>query len=274
MSYKSESQDMVWKRPINQSMNGDEDDDNVWDDRALIDAYDKAVKQVNQRIADKGLEIKDTKDHNKSVAKDHNRKSNNPNVWHSGQYCRAIYSEDGFEYEAQIVSIDTSDDTCIVKYIGYGNEERKTLKELNPSFGKRCRKQQTDTTNVIKSSESDCETNDNQSNQLPTTHQKVSNNQKSTNKLDSTSTTSSWFTPSPRMTSSQPIIPPPLSLGNNCHLPSDDESLASMLMSWYMSGYHTGYYTALKQVRQQSEQLSTARSTTTRDRDRHDLNNK
>ncbi|XP_076342305.1 uncharacterized protein LOC143242717 isoform X2 [Tachypleus tridentatus] len=33
---------------------------------------------------------------------------------------------------------------------------------------------------------------------------------------------------------------------------TDDEALASMLMSWYMSGYHTSNYQALRQMRTES----------------------
>lgn len=42
-----------------------------------------------------------------------------------------------------------------------------------------------------------------------------------------------------------PLLPPPMPPGflrPNDGPPSDNEAMASMLMSWYMSGYHTGYY--------------------------------
>jgi len=36
--------------------------------------------------------------------------------------------------------------------------------------------------------------------------------------------------------------PPPTFLHNQPGASSEQEAMASMLMSWYMSGYHTGYY--------------------------------
>lgn len=43
-----------------------------------------------------------------------------------------------------------------------------------------------------------------------------------------------------------PPPPPPVSLDD---LQGDEESLASMLMSWYLSGYHTGYFKAVQQFK-------------------------
>jgi len=155
-----------------------------------------------------------------------------------GQYCRCTYSEDGIEYEAQIISINPSNDTFVVKYVGYGNEEQKSLKELKPSLGKRYRKiqsQQSDTQDVGNSgSDNDYE--------ISTTNKTT----KTEIKDKTPNSTPNWFMPSGSR--SEPIVPPfPSFLESS--LPSDDESLASMLMSWYMSGYHTGYYRALKQCR-------------------------
>lgn len=44
----------------------------------------------------------------------------------------AIYSEDGYSYEAVIISIDPVNRTCVVKYRGYGNEEKQKLDDLLP----------------------------------------------------------------------------------------------------------------------------------------------
>ncbi|XP_022245191.1 survival motor neuron protein 1-like isoform X3 [Limulus polyphemus] len=49
-----------------------------------------------------------------------------------------------------------------------------------------------------------------------------------------------------------PDIPPPPPFPLDDEGVTDDEALASMLMSWYMSGYHTGYYQALRQMRSES----------------------
>jgi len=243
MSYADE--EVVWKR----SMNGGECED-VWDDRALVEAYDRAVKLVNRRIADKsGDDKRDDKledtSGNRSAAK------GKAHSWQTGEYCRTTYSEDGIEYEARIISIDASNETCFVKFVGYGNEEHKPLNHLKPSFGKRWRRQQqsTDAPEVNSNSDTDYET------KSFTNQMRVNEQNQNSNKTHSSTrvnaSTSSWFMPSETMPSSPPIIPPPITMRANSGLPSDDESLASMLMSWYMSGYHTGYYTALRQSRQQ-----------------------
>lgn len=40
-------------------------------------------------------------------------------VWKEGDYCRCTYSEDGLDYEAEILSIDGSQ--CTVRYCGTYN---------------------------------------------------------------------------------------------------------------------------------------------------------
>ncbi len=44
----------------------------------------------------------------------------------------AVYSEDGYSYEAVIASIDPLNRSCVVKYRGYGNEEKQKLEDLLP----------------------------------------------------------------------------------------------------------------------------------------------
>ena len=41
-----------------------------------------------------------------------------------------MYTEDGGVYEAVIKSIDASSGTCLVRYLGYGNEETQQLQDL------------------------------------------------------------------------------------------------------------------------------------------------
>lgn len=50
--------------------------------------------------------------------------------WAVGDFCQAVYTEDGTVYEAKIVSINTDDNTCVVRYLGYGNEEEQSLEDL------------------------------------------------------------------------------------------------------------------------------------------------
>lgn len=66
--------------------------------------------------------------------------------WVVGDSCRAVFSEDGLEYEGTILEINSTDDGkpfALIKYIGYGNEETKWLEELMESLGKAARDEQT-----------------------------------------------------------------------------------------------------------------------------------
>ncbi|XP_072779017.1 survival motor neuron protein isoform X3 [Taeniopygia guttata] len=58
---------------------------------------------------------------------------------------------------------------------------------------------------------------------------------------------SCWPPPFP---AGPPLIPPPPPMRPDSA--EDDEALGSMLIAWYMSGYHTGYYLGLKQSRMEA----------------------
>ncbi|XP_030215123.1 survival motor neuron protein 1 isoform X2 [Gadus morhua] len=53
----------------------------------------------------------------------------------------------------------------------------------------------------------------------------------------------------PMMPCGPPMIPPPPPMSPDME---NDEALGAMLISWYMSGYHTGYYLGLKQAQKES----------------------
>uniref|UniRef100_A0A0N5AP57 Tudor domain-containing protein n=1 Tax=Syphacia muris TaxID=451379 RepID=A0A0N5AP57_9BILA len=42
------------------------------------------------------------------------------------------------------------------------------------------------------------------------------------------------------------LVPPPPPMFSNIPMPSGEESVSNMLLSWYMCGYHTGYYQVIK----------------------------
>ena len=60
--------------------------------------------------------------------------------WRIGDFCRAVYSEDGELYEAEILSIGGA--RCRLRYVGYGNEEDQPLARLQPSAGRKERRRQ------------------------------------------------------------------------------------------------------------------------------------
>ena len=62
--------------------------------------------------------------------------------WKAGDQCRAVFSEDGLVYDAEILFVDQQAGTCVVRYRGYGNEEEHILDNLKPAPGRRPRPQQ------------------------------------------------------------------------------------------------------------------------------------
>ncbi|XP_031564529.1 survival motor neuron protein-like [Actinia tenebrosa] len=106
------------------------DASDIWDDTALIEAYDRAVNIMKdgnfKNGGSKGKGKNRNKKKNKAKAAENQDSSSK---WQVGDSCRAAYSEDGEIYEAFIISIN-SEETCVVKYNGYGNVEEQYLKDL------------------------------------------------------------------------------------------------------------------------------------------------
>ena len=53
-------------------------------------------------------------------------------------YCRVLSREEGYEYEAKIVSIEEHI-IALVQYVGYGNLERVWIEDLSISHGEEAR---------------------------------------------------------------------------------------------------------------------------------------
>ena len=51
--------------------------------------------------------------------------------WQIGSRCRAVFTEDGQNYEAIITSLNLEQGTCMVRYLGYGNTEEQQLQDLH-----------------------------------------------------------------------------------------------------------------------------------------------
>ncbi|XP_070543427.1 survival motor neuron protein 1-like isoform X2 [Ptychodera flava] len=120
------------------------EDSDLWDDEALIKAYDKAVKAVKDEIQAENngepSQEAESSSQNKSKSQEKKKFTSNSakksrrrkkkSKWNVGDHCRAIYSEDGLIYDCVIQSIDAAKGTCLVKYTDYGNEEDIELTEL------------------------------------------------------------------------------------------------------------------------------------------------
>jgi survival motor neuron protein len=208
------------------------DDNDVWDDTALIRAYDKAVNKIktdlnktSEKKSHKSEKNKKKESSSGGMKSERSQIKVKPTKWKIGDKCIGIYSEDNISYPAVIIDINNDEQTCRIRYDFYENEEDKALDELlEPAEEVGVQK---------KEKKAPKQTKDEQ----------VKQEQK--------------FQPL-----DFPIPPPPpplpaslMSHFNNLTLNEDEcgnqvedkEAFYSMLMSWYMSGYHTGYYFGLTQ---------------------------
>ncbi|XP_015783751.1 survival motor neuron protein-like [Tetranychus urticae] len=210
------------------------DDDDAWDDELLIQEYNRTVRLVDQRISEiESGDLGKTNEIRKEKRKSKNKDDSKELLWKPGDNCVAVFKEDGLEYEAKIVSIDQKYGCCVVKYLGYDNEECQYLQDLKPSRGLQSQLEQMQLGFV------NCELEDEE---LSRGIQNMNTRPEfiPESPLQSQGTTPEFILP-----------PPPTFLTSNLTEPlaKENDALASMLMSWYMCGFQTGYYTALKQMK-------------------------
>lgn len=287
------------------------DEEELWNDDLIIDAYDRAMASVNQRVEDlmrnpgssrqaatksdarkeetqksetpKEGPVDATTSHTaashaaashtaashtssmsvlpasptsqcmpnadqSSTKDDQANTENTEKRWSEGDYCRAIYEEDGKPYEAIIVSIES--DSCRIRYLAYENEEIKRLDELSPSAGKAARKEQERQCLEEKLEALSDQSSESEADEF------ASNEAQASNRSYPPLANQSLFSPPHLSTNGKQhgkpanilIPPPPTSLPP---MPSLDENelLTTTLMSWYMSGYHTGYFQAIRDLK-------------------------
>lgn len=96
----------------------------MWDDTALIQAYDRAVNLAKEKVASQlNLEDKIPKSTSSSDVPEEEQsgsslKSTKQEDWKVGNYVRSIYSEDSIEYEAIIMKIKQANSSCLLRYLG------------------------------------------------------------------------------------------------------------------------------------------------------------
>ncbi|XP_013422056.1 survival motor neuron protein 1-like [Lingula anatina] len=115
-----------------------EDTSEIWDDTALIKAYDHAVSSVKAHLSKKNGDSIQSLDHStgdlvqkkkhKKNKKKHKHKGRKQ--WKVGDQCRAVFTEDDTIYDAVIVSLSEEVGTCVVRYLDYNNEETQKLADL------------------------------------------------------------------------------------------------------------------------------------------------
>lgn len=198
-----------------------EQTNDIWDDELLIKAYEKAIGLQRSEVA-KQLANNTNKNADDVPLEEDNLDTDSDKSYKVGDFVRATYDADGIDYEAEIISIDESNEGCVVKFIGYNNEQSVQLADLIDSWGAEERNKQLD--------ESD------------TDNVEMPNDEVSSNTNPASAFASMQQMPP------MPPMPPLLDT-----LSTDDaEHFSAMLMSWFMSGYYTGLYQGFKQGRTQS----------------------
>lgn len=209
-------------------------DTDVWDDTLLIKAYDESLLLAKEEVAKKLARAT-----NKPATDD--AKAGKPTSnYKKGDYCRATYS-DGIDYEAKIENIIDDGKICLLKYVGYGNEEFVNIEDLTQSWGKKSRKEQIAAAQKEKNHRNcDIGTSESDTENAATSQPKSTVKNKSAKRIYNQYDAQQPHMPFPP----PPPMPPML---DNC---DDAEHLSAMLMSWYMSGYYTGLYQGQKMSKQ------------------------
>ncbi|XP_058845714.1 survival motor neuron protein 1-like [Acipenser ruthenus] len=268
--------DVLFKR------GGQSDDSDIWDDTALIKAYDKAVTSFKNALKNEDSTESSNKEQSSTGTKRKNSKKNKSRKksnavpdkeWKVGDTCNAVWSADGNAYQATITSIDVKKGTCNVIYTSYGNKEQQHLSDLLSDNS------EAESEKAVLEEEKDAPFSTEESDRSPTPQQhRTRTKSKPKPKPKSAAAMPHWShgcpplppavaglgMPEPRFGGSPPffpgfpptipagppLIPPPPPMGPDSS--EDDEALGSMLIAWYMSGYHTGYYLGLKQGRKEA----------------------
>ncbi|GAB0088580.1 Survival motor neuron protein [Sergentomyia squamirostris] len=210
--------------------NGAED---PWDDELLIQAYEESIRLSKLEVAKKiaAGTCKDTNDNTKTDDSAGRRSLLwQPVKYKVGDFVRAVYADDGTEYEATVVSTSGGTGKCLIKFIGYENEQYVSASELKDSHGGEARAEQ-----IEASLRELCEDDDDAST--------TTDGQEST----ITGTSETYSIPGHTLPflnpgSASSLFKPP-SLPPFANDPSQDGKLLSaMLQAWYTSGYYTGLY--------------------------------
>ncbi|KAL0870372.1 hypothetical protein ABMA27_005382 [Loxostege sticticalis] len=263
---------------------GEDGDEDIWDDRKLNDAYDKALRIANAEVA-KRLAMSTNNQNKNKEGQPANRKDKQPNKggsskgnkknqngnWKVGMPCRAVYEGDGIEYEAIVMRI-VNDKECVVRFLGYDNSEIVLISTLKPSLGK---EEQTiqieqaldDKTDEAYTSQSpNTERMDCVSDRVPSPgsteqsfHRKKKSGKKKKNqnsKMPNGFEMPEMPFPMPHMSAIRNLgamdmpLPPPPPLALGARSECEEQAVSSMLLSWYMSGYYTGLYQGLKRAKE------------------------
>ena len=135
-----------------------ENQEDVWDDTALIRAYEKSVRKIKKAISsklnvseegtskslqkqsaivtktqDEDLEEEDDTEDYEDEDEEEDEESTGEFDWKVGDLCSSIFSQDGLLYPAKIIKIFNDKNNrskCLIQYLYYLNEEEKYTDEI------------------------------------------------------------------------------------------------------------------------------------------------
>ncbi|EDW94830.1 survival motor neuron protein [Drosophila yakuba] len=213
----------------------DEANTAVWDDSLLVKTYDESVGLAREALARRLADSTNKREEENAAADEEAVKdlatgaaaSPEPVSFKVGDYARATYV-DGLDYEGAVVSINEEKGTCVIRYLGYENEQEVLLLDLLPSWGKRVRREQF----LVAKKEEDEQPSRSKSSAVACGHPK-------TPKSSGRSRISGGLVMPP-----MPPVPPMI-VGQG---DGAEQDFVAMLTAWYMSGYYTGLYQGKKEA--------------------------
>ncbi|VVC98693.1 unnamed protein product [Leptidea sinapis] len=232
------SSEVLYVRGMNVS---ESDDDNIWDDRKLNDAYDKALRMANDDVAKRiamstntGSKYTEKQSSSKKSQSTSSKSKSSKIQWKAGMQCKAVYKDDGLVYKAVVLSI-IDDKDCIVQFSDYDNLQKMPISELQLPLDKSEQAVRIAETLFDRHDDGfESQTVEDMEHEEGTSTGDlgVSQQQKRNRKGKSKQKRSSFTL------SDMPM--PDISILKN------DQALSSMLLGWYMSGYYTGLYQGMK----------------------------
>ncbi|XP_016999738.2 survival motor neuron protein [Drosophila takahashii] len=222
----------------------DEANTAVWDDSLLVKTYDESVGLAREALARRLADSTNKRAEENAAADDEEAgedlatggvTSPEPVSFKVGDYARATYV-DGLDYEGAVVSIDEEKGTCVIRYLGYENEQEVLLLDLLPTWGKRVRREQ-----FLEAKKEGTAT----AAQLKTPKTATAGHPK-------TSKSSGRLVMPP-----MPPVPPMIAGQGD----GGEQDFVAMLTAWYMSGYYTGLYQGKKEATTNNANCSAKKKT-------------
>ncbi|XP_017042980.1 survival motor neuron protein [Drosophila ficusphila] len=206
----------------------------VWDDSLLVKTYDESVGLAREALARRLADSTNKREEENAATEEAGEDSatggpNSPEPlsFKVGDYARATYV-DGLDYEGAVMTINEEKGTCVIRYLGYENEQEVLLLDLLPSWGKRARREQF----LIAKKENDEQPGRSKASPATAGHSK---NPKPFGKGRG----SAGLVMPP-----MPPVPPMIAGQGD----GAEQDFVAMLTAWYMSGYYTGLYQGKKEA--------------------------